>query len=197
MRVPLDPAVSGAPWVWKSINPMDQCKPGTRERARWQLLDLFSLSSLPFRAKLNWTAGDEGDMTLLLDVPRSTRVAVAAYDLRVMVANDASSANNVGCTLTETTGPFQSQNQWTERGVGNDGPQQVTIPRFAIGFRVDLDNPAVYGVTGLCAKDGYGDIRLNLNADAQPAWLPLGSVGSLLVQAPPGAKFRTTFILSV
>lgn len=197
MKADLSATAPGAARVWTRITPTDRCRPAGDTRAKWQLLDLFSDSRLPFRAKITWTAGDEGGMEMFLDVPRHTRVAIAAYEITVYGANDSDAENKVHCTLSEVAGPFTSQNQWTVEGVGNDGPQLVDIPPFAIGFRVDLEDFSAYSLTPIRLDDGYKQPRLRINADAQPAWLPLGAARSLYVGPPTGKQFRTTFILSV
>src|SRR5690349_16408249 len=71
------------------------------ERDTWRLVELWSLSGLPFDVELQWSAGSGAGASALVTVSRAARVSIFARSLRVSASNPTATTNRVAVTVAD------------------------------------------------------------------------------------------------
>ncbi len=196
--------VTLAPWEGDETPPWKLVLAGEAREARWRVIELLSLSSAPFEAKLSWSAGEGSGASALVSVARSARVAVWATSVQIEAANLVNASHRVMATVADSDSFVQTRNQHEVRGESTGDRQDFTtdipIPPFSSRLSVYIaDGTADLDAWYLLVYDGQGTLRSATPLSAIPdGGLEVGSAGAIaLYSGGAVAAWRAVFTLSL
>jgi len=162
----------------------------------WRIVELFSLSGLPFDVDLAWSSGGGSGVSARVTVAKAARVGVHARSLRLTATNHAPVPNRVGCTVADGFSATRNQLEHRATHLETANPSRVPIPPFAERVRVDLGEP--HPSARLRLRDALGRVRSLLLHQQQPAdGLLVGGAASLELEETADFDFRAVFTLSL
>lgn len=172
--------------------------PEAKESA-WRLVELFSVDSRPFEAKLTWTGAHSASQHCSLTVTRGARICVWARSLTVDLANLSGSINKVAIAIGDTQAFTPSRNRYEVRGtLSTSVARVVSIPPWAASLRVDISNPTASGNFTVRLFDGNGNLISATTGNAQPGeGVALGSAEKVELTSTVVAEYRAVFTLTV
>ncbi len=164
----------------------------------WRIIDLWSDEGTPWEARLAWSGGGGAQRTVLLDVPRCTRVCVHATMLQVFGSNLSTSAS-VNASAAIADGQCDTENQWTVRGLIADASANVDVvpPPWAKFVRLELSDSTLLATSFVELRDANAMTRGRYPGNAQPApGAPIGDAATLRLVLPAGTyAWRLVFLL--
>lgn len=196
--------VSLSPWEGDDEPPWKRVLAGEAREARWRVVELLSLSSAPFEAKLSWSAGEGSGAFALVSVARSARVAVWATAVQIEAANLVNDKHKVMATVADSDSFVQTCNQYEVRGESTEDRESfstdIPIPPFSSRLSVYVaDGSADLDAWFLLVYDGQQILRSATPLSAIPdGGLEVGSAGSIaLYSGGEAAAWRAVFTLSL
>lgn len=185
------PARTAAELVWSRIAGGNAC--GGEDA--WRVIELASLTNLPFAARIRWNMGSAAGFTAQVAVARATRVCIHARALDIDVANFSNAANQVVCGIAD--GLVSTHNQWEESGTAANGvTQPLQIPPFADRVRLELADPTLLPTTQITVRDGFAAAASVTLGDAQPdAGIPVSGARSIEFITTANVAFRVVYTL--
>lgn len=162
----------------------------------YRLVHLRSIAPAPWEARLEWSSGDESGLKAFVTVPQQVRVGIFAGSLEVFGRSITGEENKVA--VHAPVGFLRTENQWEVRGSQTASEEEVAIPPFAIGVRLDLGVDSAYATSylRLVGPDGL-NTRALIYGDVQPGagTLRLGATRILRIFAT--AQWRVVFDLGL
>ena len=185
--------VNGAALSFKRV-----MAPEAKESA-WRLVELFSVDSRPFEAKLTWTGAHSASQHCSLTVTRGARICVWARSLTVDLANLSGSINKVAIAIGDTQAFTPSRNRYELRGtLSTSVARSLSIPPWAASLRVDTSNPTAMPNFTIRLIDGNSNLMAALLGNAQPGeGVPLGGAERVELTSTVVAEYRAAFNLTV
>ncbi len=165
----------------------------------WRLIELASLSNLPFQAELRWSGGRGAGANVRFTVSRGTRICVFARTLTVRTANLAAGDSNQ-VVVSVPDGYADTQNQFEEEGSGEQGDSiPIDIPPFAQFVRIGLAIPTAYSNVNVELVDGLGTVRESHQLDQQPGGngIPIGAATQMRLNFNTSTEYRVVFVLAL
>ncbi len=176
------------------------CLTGEAPCAAWRIVEVSTLSGLPFEVWLDWGAGMGAGHVVKVTASRAVRICVLARFLRVR----ARDLRTVNVALTNTIiatvadGFLATSNTWEHEG---QQPAEATtltsdIPPFAKAVRVESSAESVFatGVVELLDVDGTARSR-HLISQQPGEGVPIGSAHSLRLSLLSSAPYRIVYSL--
>ena len=105
------------------------------QESTWRLVELFSVDSRPFEARLSWTGAHSASQYAQLTITRGTRICVWARSLTIDLANLSGSINKVAVSIGDTQAFTPSRNRYELRGTLTTLSRGVAIGRKSPGER--------------------------------------------------------------
>lgn len=164
------------------------------EASAWRIIEVVGAG--PFELELRWSAGTGTGAKARLTVARSTRVAVFARTLGMVVTNLTEKKNAVSVTVAD--GQAVTHNVFEHRGMGSGELQEVPIPPFSQAARLEVANALEQDASWLLIYDGQGLMRAMVPALGQPPeGTRLGCAARIEVQVPSETLYRVLFTLAL
>lgn len=169
---------------------------GEAAAGAWRIVELWSLQGLPFRAWLEWSAGDGAQRQAWVDAGRATRVCIFARSVTVRVANQTTTGHSVAAAIAD--GFTQTQNVVDEPVVLVAGtPLVIDIPPYAERVEAGVFSRTVLATTTIQLLDALGNQvqELNLSELNTAVGIPTGVMRQIRLNGGNGrarALFRLT-----
>ena len=179
-----------------------ECLTGEAQCEAWRIVEVSTLSNLPFEVWIDWGAGQGAGHLVKVTASRAIRVCILARYIRVRAkdlrTSNSATANTIIATVAD--GFLATGNTWQFEG---QQPAEATelltdVPPFAKAVRVESSDAAAFSAGVIELLDVDGIVRSHHLISQQPGdGLPIAGTHAVRLSTMTAAPYRVVYFLTI